>query len=368
MLPLPMPALVVTGSKGKGTIATYAAATLAAAGLRVGTVMSPSVLTNRERARVNGRALSAAEYAALSARIDGAVRAAGDAVDGYLSPTGLFTLAGVRHLCDAGCEVAVLEGGLGGRSDEVSLFPARVLALGAIFGEHLGILGDTIEDVARDKVALAVRETAAIVSVAQRAEVAPIARAAADALGLRLDVIGGDALPDVAAPAGLSRANAAVGVRAAHALLATMGLAPPSLDALRAVAASIRLPGRLSVHADDAGRTWILDAAIEQVGVADALAWCDARGGADLVLLSLPDEKDVRGVDQVLRGRRVVPVAVPSPHIHFARPSAFGPHVPIDAVDLGDARRILALGTWSFIAFALERLGVSTEVLFDPPR
>ena len=40
---------------------------------------------------------------------------------------------------------------MGGASDEVSLFAARVVALTPIFGEHLGIIGDSVGEVAREK-------------------------------------------------------------------------------------------------------------------------------------------------------------------------------------------------------------------------
>src|SRR5690625_5048772 len=50
--------LGVVGSKGKGTAAAYASAALAGLGHRVGTVMSPGVISNADRIRIDeiGRA------------------------------------------------------------------------------------------------------------------------------------------------------------------------------------------------------------------------------------------------------------------------------------------------------------------------
>ncbi|HKR65805.1 MAG TPA: hypothetical protein VJZ00_18890, partial [Thermoanaerobaculia bacterium] len=66
-----IPAIVVVGSKGKATAATLASAALANAGHRVGTITSPPILTNRERIRVNGVAISEREYEELAERSAG---------------------------------------------------------------------------------------------------------------------------------------------------------------------------------------------------------------------------------------------------------------------------------------------------------
>ncbi len=40
---------------------------------------------------------------------------------------------------------------MGGASDEVSLYPAEVVAVTEIFAEHIGVLGDTVAEIAREK-------------------------------------------------------------------------------------------------------------------------------------------------------------------------------------------------------------------------
>ncbi|MDR0433236.1 MAG: hypothetical protein LBH48_08055, partial [Bifidobacteriaceae bacterium] len=55
----------VVGSKGKGTAVLYTAATLAAAGLRAGSVTGPGLRSGRDRIRINGTALSPAAYRQL---------------------------------------------------------------------------------------------------------------------------------------------------------------------------------------------------------------------------------------------------------------------------------------------------------------
>src|SRR5690606_22542879 len=145
------PVLTVVGSKGKGTAATYASAFLAAAGLRVCTVTSPALRSNRERIRVDGRAVAEAELASLADALDEAVAALPPPSGGYLSPSGLFTLAGVLHARRTGADAIVLEAGMGGRSDEAALFTPDVAAITPVLLAHAGVLGGTPAEVAAEK-------------------------------------------------------------------------------------------------------------------------------------------------------------------------------------------------------------------------
>ncbi|WP_308207991.1 hypothetical protein [Actinomadura madurae] len=150
-----VPVLTVVGSKGKGTAATYASAFLGAAGLRVCTVTSPALRSDRERIRIDGKAVSAEELAMLGDALDRAVAGPPPPSDGYLSPSGLFTLGGVLHAARSRADAIVLEAGMGGRSDEVALFPPDVAAVTPIFREHAGVLGETVPEIAAEKLGVA---------------------------------------------------------------------------------------------------------------------------------------------------------------------------------------------------------------------
>jgi dihydrofolate synthase/folylpolyglutamate synthase len=119
----PVPLVVVIGSKGKGTTAAYASAALAAAGLRVSTLTSPGFRSHRERIRVDGQSITPTKLAMLAMAIAQTLERCGNDLpnDGYLSPAGLFTMAGILHFLDIACDALVFEAGMSGRSDEVSL-------------------------------------------------------------------------------------------------------------------------------------------------------------------------------------------------------------------------------------------------------
>ncbi|TYC10473.1 hypothetical protein [Actinomadura syzygii] len=356
-----VPVLVVVGSKGKGTAATYASAYLAAAGLRVCTVTSPGLRSDRDRIRVDGRALSAAELAALRDVLEEAIAALPPRSHGYLAPTGLFTLSGVRHAREVDADAIVLEAGMGGRSDEVSLFSPDVAAITPIFLEHAHILGDTPAQIAKEKAGVAGPGTV-VVSAPQSAEVS-------EALGDVQRMRPGDSgLPLGLLPAGLGRTNAELGVVAARRL---PGIAEPPPETLRDVLASIVLPGRLSWHDVPGTATRLLvDSAVDRTGVAAALAAARrAWDEIDHVVVCLPDHKDLDGAIAELEGLPVTFARLPWPRLGFTRPLPPAWDV-VDAADVTReslaalGRRVVVLGTVYFTGHVLGAVDASTERLF----
>lgn len=355
------PVLTVVGSKGKGTAALYASAFLAAAGLRVCTVTSPGLRTDRDRIRVDGRAVTEAELASLADALDEAVATLPPPSDGYLSPSGLFTLAGVLHARRTGADAIVLEAGMGGRSDEAALFPPAVAAITPVFREHAGVLGDTPAQIAEEKRGVAGPETV-VLSAPQSPEVT-------EALGAveRVEP-GGSGLPAELLPAGLGRGNAELGVAAARRL---PGVAEPPAGPLRDVLSSVVLPGRLSWHNVPGSATRLLiDSAVDRTGVAAALAAARcAWGTIDHAVVCLPDHKDLDGAVAELGGLPVTFVRLPLPHLHFTRPLPSAWDVvgadaitPESLATLG--HRVAVLGTGYFTGLVLGVVGADTERLF----
>jgi dihydrofolate synthase / folylpolyglutamate synthase len=390
------PVLTVVGSKGKGTAATYASAWLVAAGCRVVTVTSPGLRSNAERIRVDGAAVSEDELAGLARRLERASRSLPSARDGYLSPSGLFTLAGLLHARDAGADVVVLEAGMGGVSDEASLFPPSVVAITEVFGEHLGVLGDTPAEIAADKAGVAAETTSAVVSLPQTPAVAAAIAATVDAAGAgrvetidlvrsgdpagtgrgspsespagNLSPVGrGECAAAALLPHGLNRPNATLGCTAAQRLLDAIGRPAPDGARLARVLTSVRLPGRTSWHTVP-GATLLIDSAIGRTGAAAAVREAYRRWDRiDHVVACLPDHKDIPGVLAELEGLPVTLVRMPDREsLRFTRTRA-----TVDAAGLTPeglaalGERILVLGTVYFTGRVLDLIDAPTERLFD---
>lgn len=146
-----LPAIHVTGSKGKGSTALAAEALLRAAGLRVGTYTSPHLESWRERFRLDGHPVSEHELV----RVLGAMRPALERLrrDPRLRPSffDVTTALAFAIFRDAGAEAVVIEVGIGGRIDSTNVAHSRVSVLTCVQLEHTDKLGTTLEAIAREK-------------------------------------------------------------------------------------------------------------------------------------------------------------------------------------------------------------------------
>ena len=376
------PVLAVVGSKGKGTTAVHAAAVLSSATLpkarrraHTGLVTSPGLRVNRERMRFDGAAISPDEYDSQAARLTEARRDVAPDDSGYLSPTGAYTITGASWATRRGADVLVLEEGLGGRSDEVSLFSPRVVAVTRIFFEHGEQLGPTVDDVARDLLGVVGPETRTVVTVEQDADVAALITETAATFGA--DVVTVDATTTSDAPRDLpplTRLNATAGEVAARALADELGWtfdAGSVADAL----STVRIPGRLSRHVTPDGPV-MADGAISPAGIAATIAGYRAwRGELGLdtsrlgtVVASFPDTKDAAACFAELRHfERVIPSRADD-YLTFAKAEDLhGEVFPArDALARGLADGpCLVIGTQSFLGLALDVLDVRTDLAYE---
>lgn len=145
-------AIVVAGTKGKGSTAALLAALLRAAGLRVGLYSQPHLHDYRERVRVDGVPMRETDLIAAVGRLQPAVaRLAAQPELGQLSTYDLGTALALDHFGASGVDLAVLEVGLGGRYDSVNTVVPLVSVITAISIDHTAVLGDTIEQIAGEK-------------------------------------------------------------------------------------------------------------------------------------------------------------------------------------------------------------------------
>lgn len=147
------PAVVIAGTKGKGSTAAILAAIGRAAGLRVGLYSQPHLHDYRERVRIDGASIGRAALVAVTERLRAAVpRLADRRPDlGRPSTYDLGTALALGHFADERVELAVLEVGLGGQYDAVNAVTPLVSAITALSLDHTAVLGGTIERIAAEK-------------------------------------------------------------------------------------------------------------------------------------------------------------------------------------------------------------------------
>ncbi|MEF8841174.1 MAG: dihydropteroate synthase [Haloarculaceae archaeon] len=204
-----IPAVQVAGSNGKGSTARMLARILREAGLTVGLYTSPDLNGLRERVRVGGRTIPKPEVVRFVEEtwpyvVERSIE--GDAPTFFEA----FTALALWHFGREDVDVAVLEVGIGGRYDATSVVDPVAAAVTSVSLEHTDLLGETVEEIARDKAHVAPVDAplvtgatgAALEAVRERTEVLTVGTGEPTSRATDGDRDAGDA-PDVLATEGV---------------------------------------------------------------------------------------------------------------------------------------------------------------------
>ena len=138
----------IAGTNGKGSCAAMLASVLRAAGYRTGLYTSPYLFRFHERMQVNGQPIGDEALAALVEKI----KPLAEAMEDHPTEFELITAAALRWFADEGCDIVVLEVGLGGRLDATNVIAAPEAAVIMNIGlDHTAVLGGTLEQIAAEK-------------------------------------------------------------------------------------------------------------------------------------------------------------------------------------------------------------------------
>jgi dihydrofolate synthase / folylpolyglutamate synthase len=145
LLPPPYRVVTVAGTNGKGSTVAYLDALFRAAGRRTGRFTSPHLVRYNERICVDGEECSDTALIASFERIEAARGST------TLTFFEYNALAALDVFARAAVDVAVLEVGLGGRLDATNIVDADVGIVCSIGLDHVDWLGDSIEQIGREK-------------------------------------------------------------------------------------------------------------------------------------------------------------------------------------------------------------------------
>lgn len=170
----------IGGTNGKGSTAIYCAFALAMAGYRVGIYSSPALLNYWERIQIlekkeNGQCKShcisensVAKYMILMKNTIESIIEGGGA---HPTPFEIETAMAFLEFKHKGCDIVILEVGMGGRLDATNIIAhPRCSVLTSISMDHTHFLGDTLEQIAKEKAGI-IKKKVPVVSYQQRPEV-----------------------------------------------------------------------------------------------------------------------------------------------------------------------------------------------------
>ena len=160
----------VAGTNGKGSVCAMLTSILMEAGYRVGTYVSPAVFGRREQYQIDREPIPEEKFADVISRVKAACGRM--AAKGMRQPTvfEVETAAAFFYFYEEGCQVAVIETGMGGAQDATNILKRpRLSVITSISFDHMGFLGDSLAEIARAKAGI-IKENGRAVALKPRQE------------------------------------------------------------------------------------------------------------------------------------------------------------------------------------------------------
>lgn len=168
----------IAGTNGKGSTAAYLTSILSEAGIKVGRYTSPAVFSSTEQYFACGSCISESEYAkGVTAVAEAAASLDCETPTAFEQETALA----FWYFAKKGCELAILEAGLGGDMDATNIVTTTVCSIiTSISMDHCRILGNKISEIAAHKAGI-IKPGAPVICIEQKEDAMEPIRAAAKA-------------------------------------------------------------------------------------------------------------------------------------------------------------------------------------------
>lgn len=153
----------IVGTNGKGSVSTMIASALCESGYKTGLFTSPFVTTFCERIQLDMKYI---EKDAFSKTVETVKRACEEIEKDGFCPTFFESVlaCALLYYAQSGCQVAVLEAGIGGRDDSTNIIPPPLaVVITSVSFDHVEVLGNTLEEIAASKCGV-IKENCPVIS------------------------------------------------------------------------------------------------------------------------------------------------------------------------------------------------------------
>jgi dihydrofolate synthase/folylpolyglutamate synthase len=177
----------VAGTVGKGSTVAMLSAMLQGNGYTVGQYTSPHLIDIRERIVVNNEMISEESFTELLKEVVSIARKEN------LSPTffELVTAVAFKYFAEQAIDIALIETGLGGRLDSTNVITPLMSLITKIDLDHTHILGNTVEEIAKEKAGI-LKPSVPAISAHQTEEVVSILKECAEISRTEIKVVATD--------------------------------------------------------------------------------------------------------------------------------------------------------------------------------
>lgn len=341
------PCVVVTGSKGKGSVANMISRIMQT-NYTVGVMTSPHITDFRERFRVNDTMISEADFCRLMAEIRPEILdIASDLPDSVcISPMGIQADLALTYFSEKHTDFNVFECGKGAKYDDVNNILHDYAVINRIFLEHTRELGDTLTAIAEDKSHVLTGEQKCVYFAEQEHEVLEVLVRRAEAMqvpykiygrdfqaenirytcsGMQFDVVIGQTVyPDLQIPLlGEHQAkNCALALAVCVDVMTDLYRESTtfSMPAVRENLSLLHWPGRMEILRSDP--FVLLDACINSASCENVKEVLRHLGIQNCtVIVGIPEDKDYAGVARSMKdiANRIILTRSGNPHYHFSQ-------------------------------------------------
>ena len=152
----------IAGTNGKGSTAHIISSVLQESGYKVGLYTSPHLKDFRERIRINGKTISQKTVVDFIEKY----KTKFEEID--MSFFEMTVAMAFHHFSEEKVDIAIIECGLGGRLDSTNIIQPLVSIITNIGIDHTALLGNTIEEIAKEKAGIIKQETPIIIGRNQK--------------------------------------------------------------------------------------------------------------------------------------------------------------------------------------------------------
>ena len=175
-----LPAIQIVGTNGKGSITAFIESILSFEKKNIGVTTSPHLMDISERIRVNKKNINKKAFEKLFKKL------ANNLSTHKLTPFEQIICCALVFFDYKKVDLLILEAGLGGRLDATTAHNLRpIIAIGNIDLDHEEYLGDSIEKIAKEKVAV-IEKNAFVISCRQKANVEEIIKIRVKEVGAKI--------------------------------------------------------------------------------------------------------------------------------------------------------------------------------------
>ena len=179
----------IAGTNGKGSILAGLSGILQQAGYRTGRYCSPTVMGYMERFQVDGQWMAEDELAPFVSQVKEAAEKVEEKTDLTVTVFEMETAIAFLYFREKQCDYVVLEAGMGGLLDATNVIDTTVLSIFAsISMDHIGVLGNTLEEIAENKAGIIKPSCKAVVTAPQKPSVIRILQEKTEECGCQIRI------------------------------------------------------------------------------------------------------------------------------------------------------------------------------------